>query len=257
MSRTRVGFGRTVALGVALALALFLLGGREASAAKYSVAQCGWHIGADTDWADTIGGAKFRPDAYCVTPANADPFDGAHLKSFSKDGQGTVSGTRFARWRWTAPPGTAITRMSGTWWHALHDGMEQRIGAGTWNGGFSPFATASSTDVTPRNFVAGFSSGMPALEDRLLCARAASNWCSLETGSWSAVRALTITLEDNTAPAAGIGGQLTEGGLAPRPAGHLLLGIRRRRRRPLRRNAARRRPRGAGRISVREGAGRQ
>jgi hypothetical protein len=90
--------------------------------------------------------------------------------------------------------------------------MQQRIGVATWNGGFNPFATAGSTDVTPRNFVAGFSPGMPAIEDRLLCARAESSWCSLEPGSWSAVRALTIIVEDNTAPAAAIGGQLTEGG---------------------------------------------
>jgi hypothetical protein len=212
VSGTRGGLGRIVGLGIALALAVLLLVAREATGAKYSVAQCGWHVGADADWGDTTGGAKFRPDAYCVTPPGADPFDGAHLKSFTRSGAATVSGTRFARWRWVAPPGTGITRVSGTWWHALHDGMEQRIGAGTWNGGFSPFASAASTDVTPHSFVAGFSPAVPSLEDRLLCARAESKWCSLETDSWSAVRALTITVEDNGAPAAGVGGDLTAGG---------------------------------------------
>ncbi len=212
MSGTRGGLGRIIGLGIALALAVLLLAAREATGAKYSVAQCGWHVGADADWGDTTGGAKFRPDAYCVTPPGADPFDGAHLKSFTRGGAATVSGTRFARWRWVAPPGTGITRVSGTWWHALHDGMEQRIGVGTWGGGFSPFVSAASTDVTPRNFVVGFSSAMPALEDRLLCARAESKWCSLETSSWSAVRALTITIEDNGTPAAGVGGELTVGG---------------------------------------------
>jgi hypothetical protein len=184
----------------------------DARGAKYTVAQCGWHVGADADWADTTGGAKFRSDAYCVTPPGADPFEGAHLKSFTRDGAATVSGTRFARWRWVAPPGTGITRVSGSWWHALHDGMQQRIGVGTASGGFNVFASAEATDVTPRNFVAGFSSAMPLLEDRLLCARAESKWCSLEPGSWSAVRALTITVEDNAAPGAGIGGDLTGGG---------------------------------------------
>ena len=111
---------------------------------KYAVAQCGWYVGADADWADTTGGAKFRPDAYCVPPAGADPFDGAHLKSFTRDGQGTVSGTRFARWRWTAPPGTGITQVRGTWWHALHDGIEQRLGVDAGNGGFDPFAGAAA-----------------------------------------------------------------------------------------------------------------
>jgi hypothetical protein len=206
------GVGRIVGLGVALALALLLLAAREAKAGRYSVAQCGWHLDADAAWADSTGGAKFRPDAYCATPAGADPFDGAHLKSFTREGQAAVSGTRFARWRWTAPPGTGITRVSGSWWHTLHDGMQQRIGVGTSGGGFEPFAIAGATDVTPRDFVAGFASPMPALEDRLLCARAESSWCSLEPGSWSAVRALTITLEDDAAPAAGIGGELTAGG---------------------------------------------
>jgi len=209
MSKVRGGRG-WIAVGLAIALLLAVAG--EARGAKYTVAQCGWHVGADADWADTTGGAKFRPDAYCATPPGADPFDGAHLKSFTRSGSASVSGTRFARWRWVAPPGTGITRVSGTWWHALHDGMQQRIGVGTSSGGFNVFASAGATDVTPRNFVAGFSSPMPSLEDRLLCARAESKWCSLEPGSWSAVRALTITIEDNTGPGAGIGGDLTAGG---------------------------------------------
>ena len=208
MSGTRGGLGRIVAMGIALAVALLLLAAEEARAGKYEVAQCGWYVGADADWADTTGGAKFRPDAYCVPPAGADPFDGAHLKSFSRDGQGTVTGTRFARWRWAAPPGTGITQVRGTWWHTLHDGIEQRIGVGNWAGGFDPFLAASSTDVTPRDFVAGFAAPMPALEDRLLCARAESSWCSLDPGSWSGLRALTITVEDDSPPAAGLGGEL-------------------------------------------------
>ena len=199
-------------MGIALAVALLLVVAGEARATKYAVAQCGWYVGADADWADTTGGAKFRPDGYCVPPPGADPFDGAHLKSLTRDGQGTVSGTRFARWRWTAPPGTGITQVRGTWWHALHDGIEQRLGAGTAAGGFTPFLSASATDVTPRDFVAGFATPMPALEDRLLCARAESKWCSLESGSWSGLRALTITLEDGVGPAAGFAGELTAPG---------------------------------------------
>ena len=211
MSGTRGGLGRMVAMAIALALALLLLAAREATAGRYSVAQCGWHVDADANWADTTGGAKFRQDAWCVTPPGADPFDGAHLKSFTKGGS-TVSGTRFARWRWVAPPGTGITRVSGTWWHTLHDGMEQRIGTGNSGGGFDPFLSAGGTDVTPRDFVAGFSTPQPALEDRLLCARAESKWCSIEPDSWSALRALTITVDDGGGPGAWIGGDLTAGG---------------------------------------------
>lgn len=208
---TRAGWVRVVAMGFALAVTMLLFAAREAGAAKYTVAQCGWHLGADASWADTTGGAKFRPDAWCATPAGSDPFDGAHMKSFTRGG-GTVSGTRFARWRWEAPPSGKITRVSGTWWHALHDGMEHRIGAGTWSGGFNPFATARGTDTTPRNFVAGFSSGVPAIESRLLCARGSNKWCSLSPGSWSGVRAVTLTVEDSTRPGPGIGGDLRKGG---------------------------------------------
>jgi hypothetical protein len=70
MSGTRVGIGRIVALGVCLALALLLLAAREANAGRYNVAQCGWYVDADADWADTTGGAKFRPTpGACRRPA--------------------------------------------------------------------------------------------------------------------------------------------------------------------------------------------
>lgn len=212
MLGTRGGVGRVLAMGMALALALLLLVAKEASAGKYSVAQCGWHVAADAGWADSTGGTKFRPDSYCAIPATADPFDGAHLKSFTRDGQSTVSGSRYARWRWEAPAGTGITRVGGTWWHALHDGVEQRLGVATWGGDFDPVATASTTDTTPREFVAGFSPAQPAFEDRLLCARAESKWCSLDPGSWSAVRALTITIEDDYGPGSSVDGDALSGG---------------------------------------------
>jgi hypothetical protein len=196
---------------VGLALAL-LFGAAEARAGKYAVAQCGWHVDVDAAWADTTGGAKFRPDAYCATPPDADPFDGAHLKSFTKDGQQTVSGTRFARWRWTTPPGTGITQVRGFWWHTLHDGMEQRLGTDPGNGSFDLFAAAGATDTTPREFVAGFSPPRWAFEDRLLCARGESNSCGLDPGSWSALRAMTITVEDDAPPSGSMGGDLTSTG---------------------------------------------
>ncbi|HST70557.1 MAG TPA: hypothetical protein VLI94_12995 [Solirubrobacterales bacterium] len=202
MSGTRYGLGRIVALGVLLALSMLLLAASKADAGRYAVAQCGWYAGADAGWADTTGGLKFRSDAYCVPPAGADPFAGAHLKSFTRDGQGTVSGTRFARWRWTAPPGTGITQVRGTWWQALHDGIEQRLGGVDGAGGFEPFATASATDTAPREFTKGFPAPVAAFEDRLLCARAETKWCSLEPGSWSALRALTLTVEDPNPPTA-------------------------------------------------------
>lgn len=212
MSRTRSGLARVAVLGLSLALALLLLGAREARAGKYAVAQCGWYADADASWADTTGGAKFRQDGWCVPPPGRDPFDGVHLKSFTRANQGTVSGTRFARWRWEAPAGTAISQVRGTWWHALHDGMEHRIGVGTWGGGFDAFATAAATDTALRDFVAGFNPPQPALESRLLCARAESKWCSLDRESWTGVRALTITIQDDGGPGAWVWDELTAGG---------------------------------------------
>lgn len=214
MSGTRFVVGRVVALGVLLALSVLLLAAAKASAGKYQVAQCGWYVGADANWADTTGGAKFRPDAYCVTPAGSDSFDGVHMKSLTRNDQGTVSGTRFARWRWEAPANTdGITAVRGTWWHTLHDGMEQRLGGVNWGGTFNPSLTASGTDTALREFAIGFNSPIPAFEDRLLCARGEDKWCALDPGSWSGIRALTLTVEDDRQPAALLtGGDLVAGG---------------------------------------------
>jgi hypothetical protein len=206
MSGTRGGIARIVAMGIALALALLLLAAREATAGNYRVAQCGWGVGYDADWADDTGGAKFRQDAWCGSG------DDAHMKSFTKGGS-TVSGTRFARWRWVAPAGTSIAGLNGAWWHTLHDGIEQRIGAGNWNGGFDPMLSATTTDTTPRAFDYQLSIPQAAIEDRLLCARAESKWCSLEPGSWSAVRDLTFDMYDGYSPVPGdAGSDLAAGG---------------------------------------------
>jgi hypothetical protein len=202
--------GGMFAIGVALGMLVALALAGEARAARYAVAQCGWYAGVNAQWLDTTGGGKFRPDAWCPSPG-ADPFDGAHVKALTRNAV-SVSGNRFAGWRWSAPPGTGITQVRGTWWHALHDGMEQRLGSVGWNGAFNPFAIASTTDVGLRNFVAGFPAPVAAFESRLLCARAVSKWCSLEQPSWSSVRALTITVEDDGAPSAIVGGPLTAPG---------------------------------------------
>ncbi len=214
MSGTRIAVGKIVALGVLLAMSMLLLAAAKATAGKYQVAQCGWYVGADANWADTTGGVKFRPDAYCVTPAGSDPFDGVHMKSLTRDGQATVTGTRFARWRWEAPSNTAgITAVRGTWWHVLHDGMEQRLGGVTWGGVFSASMAAGGTDTALRDFTIGFGSPMAAFEDRLLCARGEDKWCSFDPGSWSGIRALTLTVEDDGTPVASFeGGPLIGGG---------------------------------------------
>ena len=207
------------------------------------VAQCGWYVGADADWADTTGGAKFRPDAYCVPPAGADPFDGDHLKSFTRDGQATVSGTRFARWRWVAPPGT------GSPGSAAPGGTPSTTGSSSGSGP-STAAVASTSSPrprpptpTPRDFVAGFS---PA-------GAGARRPPALRAGGKQVVRARTRLLVG----AAGADDHARRRRARPAPAsaassparagtaGTVALssgGQRRRQRRPLRRDDDRRRP---------------
>ena len=205
MSGTRGGIARMIAMGVALALALLLLAAREATAGNYRVAQCGWNVDIDANWADDTGGAKFHSEHRC-------DFGAERLKSFTHGGP-TVSGTRFARWRWEAPAGTGISRVWGIWWHALHDGMEQRFGAGNADGGFDATLTASATDTTQHDFFTEFGIPAPAIEDRLLCARSADKSCLLDPGSWSGIRSLTIDVFDGHAPVPGnAGADLAAGG---------------------------------------------
>ena len=113
-------------MGVALALALLLLAAQEASAGNYSVAQCGWHVGIDATWADDTGGTKFRPESRPRLRRRAS--EELH--------PGRLDGLRHALRPLAlgGAAGTGISRVRGTWWHALHDGMEQRLGVGTWNG---------------------------------------------------------------------------------------------------------------------------
>ena len=84
-----------------------VLAAESASAARYTVAQCGWHVGQDAGWAETSAD-KFSSSSYCQTPVNADPFENVHLSSSTRGSTASVSGTRFARWRWSAPAGTGI-----------------------------------------------------------------------------------------------------------------------------------------------------
>ena len=212
MSKSRGGAGRILGMGIGLAVASLLLVAGEARAGFYSVAQCGWYLGADADWWEGTGGAKFRSEAYCVPPHGSDPFADTHLRSATRDGQGTVSGTRFARWRWVAPPTTNIRQVRGVWWHVLNDGIERRLGGATVSGDFSPHLTAVA-NASAREFSATFTPSVQAVEDRLLCARAESKACSLAPGSWAGLRAITITVDDGVPPGAWItGGDITDGG---------------------------------------------
>jgi hypothetical protein len=116
----------------------------ESSAARYTVAQCGWHVGQDAGWLETSAD-KFAGSSYCQTPAGADPFENVHLSSSTRGSTSSVSGTRFARWRWSAPPGTGIVTVHGQRWQVLGDNFEHRLAV--WPGGFEP--SFSSPRPTP------------------------------------------------------------------------------------------------------------
>ena len=205
------GTARRLAAALVAVAGLILLAPQPAGAAKYTVVQCGWRAGNSGTWDDTTGGTKFRGDSFCAVPAPGDSFDGANAKSLTREGAGSVSGSRFARWRWTAPPGTGITAVHGQWWHALRDGFQHRVGT-VGAGGFGAIATATETRTWRDHFGKGFESPQRAFESRLLCARPESSSCALAPGSWSAVRALTLTLVDTPAPRAGIDGPLLAAG---------------------------------------------
>lgn len=196
---------------LAMIVAWMLIAVPPANAAKYSVAQCGWRAGNSGAWDDITQGSKFRGAAHCAVPAPGDSFDGAHAKSLTREGEGTVSGTRFARWRWVAPPGTAITGVHGQWWHALRNGFQHRVGTVD-GGGFRALATADETRLWRDHFGSGFETPQRAFESRLLCARPEASSCALAPGSWSAVRALTLTLVDTPAPRAELSGPLLASG---------------------------------------------
>jgi len=205
---------RTFAILLAVTAAVAALTGllaADAGATRYTVTQCGWHVGQDAGWADSSAG-KFVRSSYCQTPDSADPFDGVHLTSQTRDSANTVAGTRFARWRWQAPSGTGIVTVDGQRWHVLRDGFQHRIGGVDSSGGFEPFGQFSSTDTVKRGFASSFSPFAKAVESRLLCAKAEDKFCSTAANSSAGVRGLTITLDDSVKPGTSAGGALSGGG---------------------------------------------
>lgn len=179
----------------------------EATAARYTVTQCGWHVGMDATWSD-----KFSRSSYCQTPASADPFENVHMLSQTKASAKTVGGGRFARWRWTAPGGTGIVTVEGQRWQYLNDGFQHRIGGVGSGGSFTPFAQYASTDSVKRDFRSSFSPFAAAIETRLLCAKADDKLCSTSANSLAGVRGLTITLDDSNRPTANFTGALAGSG---------------------------------------------
>jgi len=204
---------RKPALAAILVLAAWGLSpgaGGRADAARYVVAQCGWHVGHDADWYD-MSADRFTRSTYCQTPASADPFDGVHVLSQVKASAKTVGGTRFATWRWQAPPGTGIVNVHGQRWQYLRNGFQHRLG-GVAKGGFTPFLALDTSDGTKRDFGQGFSPFAQAFESRLVCYRQQDKVCEVNGTIQAAVRSLTISLDDPSKPGAKVSGALTGDG---------------------------------------------
>jgi hypothetical protein len=179
-----------------------------AAAARYVVAQCGWHAGQDASWFDSSAD-KFGKSTYCQTPDSADPFEGVHLISQVKSSTSTVGGTRFSSWRWQAPNGTGIVNVHGQRWQYLREGFQHRLGGVPQNATFKPFLELDTSDGTKRDFWQGFSPFAKAFESRLVCYRPSDKTCAANGTILAGVRSLTISIDDAVKPSAQIGGALT------------------------------------------------
>ena len=126
----------------------------------------------------------------------------------------------------------------------------------TGDGGFDVFAAAAATDVTPREFVAGFSRRAGARGPTAL-RQGGNQVVQPRTGLVVVVARPDDHRSGRPVSAAGIGGELVAGGWRRGTQGVRLLGKRHRRRDPLRRNHRRRRPGQPDRVPLRQGADRR
>jgi hypothetical protein len=172
------GAGRAVAMGSAGG-GVLCCARAEARAGKYSVAQCGWSVGADATGGDSDGGAKFP--ARRLADAAADPFDGAPSQELHRDGQGTVSATASRAALVGARPAPASARSAALVAHACTTARaaDRRctVGGGLralrWPRRHRPRRRDSSIPVSPRRARAR---GPAALRPRR------SKWCSQDPG---------------------------------------------------------------------------
>ncbi|MEX0620575.1 MAG: carboxypeptidase-like regulatory domain-containing protein [Solirubrobacterales bacterium] len=208
-------FARQTAVVIALILSLLVVVSfgpvERTGAARYVVAQCGWKVGNAGTWLETAA-ERFSRSSWCGVPAGSDPWDGVHMTSGTRPSTAAVGGTKFAMWRWTAPPGTGIVTVNGGRWHVLRDNFQHRIGSLATGGSFSPFLEYSATDKVRSEFARSFSPPAAAFESRLLCALPADRFCSVTGTSLVGVRGLTMTVNDPNAPKASIEGEFQKEG---------------------------------------------
>lgn len=200
-----------VRLGLIAVLGLLVLSADPPAgeAAKYSVVQCGWGVGKDADWAENAS-ERYNHSALCVS-SGSNVWAGVEIRTYTRPGAGSAADSTLGRWRWTAPANTGITNVRGTWWHELRNHFQHRLGGMLPNGSFS-LTHASNTTRGMEAFAAGFSPAAATFESRLVCARPDPKRCDTNPSSAAMVRALTITLEDNAAPALSASGSALAGG---------------------------------------------
>ncbi|MCB0857955.1 MAG: hypothetical protein KDB57_07530 [Solirubrobacterales bacterium] len=208
--RNRSAGLRLALLTLAVFLVLAVAAVEGAAGARYVVAQCGWRAGQDASWFDSSAD-RFGRSNYCQPPVSADPFEGVHLISQVKASTETVGGTRFASWRWQAPPGTGIVNVHGQRWQYLKEGFQHRLGGIPANGGFKPFLELETSDGTKRDFWQGFEPYAQAFESRLVCFRPSDRTCAADGTVLAGVRSLTISIDDQVRPAVQTGGDITSG----------------------------------------------
>lgn len=194
--RTGLWLVRAGLVGVLALLGLMPLC-RDAAAARYSVAQCGWGVGRDADWGENAT-QRYNHSALCV-PSGSDPWAGVEIRTYTRPGAGSAAAATTGRWRWLAPADTRITNVRGTWWHRLYNHFQHRLGGMQPSGTFH-VSHSSSTSRGMEAFAAGFGAGVLSFESRLICARVSPQRCDTSPSSSAMVRALTITLDDSLAP---------------------------------------------------------
>ena len=173
----------------------------RAHAAAYTVAQCGWGVGAEASW---VGNSShFRPVNECSASS-----PGARSNTVS-NGSRTGLGA-FARWRWTAPAGSTISSVRGYWRRSIGDGFKQRISRIDQTGARYAIIASDKTDTSADAFSVGVSGTGRAIESILECRR--SDKCAQSPIAWASTGRLIFTLRDIGGPQVTTDGPLASGG---------------------------------------------
>ena len=207
---------------------------REATAGKYSVAQCGWRVGSDAElgrhdrWRQVPPRCLVRA-AGRRRPLRRRPREELHPRRLDRLRHPVRPLALGGADRGRASPGSAApggTRCTTAWSSASASATGT---AASMSSPALPAPTSAHASSSPASPARSRRSrtGCSALVPR-------ANGAASSPGSWSAIRALTITVQDDGGPGAGVGGDIVAGGWRSGDPGRLVLRWRRRWRRALR-----------------------